>query len=65
MEFVGTAGTVTTLAAMAQKLMNFERKRVQNYIIDISTICEFERRFLATSAAGRAGLPGLESVARI
>ncbi len=59
-EFVGTAGTVTTLAAMAQGLHLYERKKVQNYIIDLSTICEFEKTFLATSASGRAGLPGLE-----
>lgn len=60
-EFVGTAGTVTTLAAMAQGLKQYERKKVQNYIVDISTVCEFEEKFLATSAAGRAGLPGLEA----
>ena len=60
LEFVGTAGTVTTLAAMAQELKVYERKKVQNYIIDVPTICKFEEKFLATSAAGRAGLPGLE-----
>lgn len=59
-EFVGTAGTVTTLAAMAQGLKMYERKKVQNYIIDMPTIRNFEEKFLVTSAAVRAGLPGLE-----
>ena len=60
LEFVGTAGTVTTLATMAQVLKTYQRAKVQNYLLDISTIGEFEETFLATTAAGRAELPGLE-----
>jgi exopolyphosphatase/guanosine-5'-triphosphate,3'-diphosphate pyrophosphatase len=58
--FVGTAGTVTSLAAMAQKLPTYEPARIHNYILQLSTIQELEQALLSRKKADRAGLPGLE-----
>jgi len=58
--FVGTAGTITSLAAMAQKLPTYEPARIHNYRLQLSTIQEIEQTLLSRSNAERAGLPGLE-----
>lgn len=58
--FVGTAGTITSLAAMAQKLPSYEPARIHNYRLQLSTIQELEQTFLSRKKSDRAGLPGLE-----
>ena len=58
--FVGTAGTVTSLAAMAQKLPTYEPARIHNYKLQLSTIQELEQMLLSRKKTDRAGLPGLE-----
>jgi exopolyphosphatase/guanosine-5'-triphosphate,3'-diphosphate pyrophosphatase len=58
--FVGTAGTVTCLAAMAQKLPAYEPARIHNYELQLSMIHELEQTLLSRKKADRAGLPGLE-----
>ena len=58
--FVGTAGTITSLAAMAQKLSTYEPARIHNYQLQLSAIQELEQTFLSRKKADRAGLPGLE-----
>ena len=58
--FVGTAGTVTSLAAMAQKLPAYEPARIHNYQLQLSTIQEIEQTLLSRKKADRVGLPGLE-----
>jgi exopolyphosphatase/guanosine-5'-triphosphate,3'-diphosphate pyrophosphatase len=58
--FVGTAGTVTSLAAMAQKLPTYEPARIHNYILQLDTIQELEQTLLSRKKTDRAGLPGLE-----
>lgn len=58
--FVGTAGTITSLAAMAQKLPSYEPARIHNYQLQLSTIQELEQTLLSRTKADRAGLPGLE-----
>jgi exopolyphosphatase/guanosine-5'-triphosphate,3'-diphosphate pyrophosphatase len=58
--FVGTAGTITSLAAMAQKLAIYEPARIHNYQLQLSAIQELEHTFLSRNKAGRTGLPGLE-----
>ena len=58
--FVGTAGTVTSLAAMAQKLSTYEPARTHNYQLQLSTIQILEQTLLSRNKADRAGLPGLE-----
>ena len=58
--FVGTAGTITSLAAMAQKLSTYEPARIHNYQLQLSTIQELDQMFLNRKKSDRAGLPGLE-----
>jgi exopolyphosphatase/guanosine-5'-triphosphate,3'-diphosphate pyrophosphatase len=58
--FVGTAGTITSLAAMAQKLPTYEPARIHNFQLQLSTIQELEQTLLSRNKADRAGLPGLE-----
>lgn len=58
--FVGTAGTITTLAAMAQKLSTYEPARIHNYRLGLEAIRELEQILLSRTKAQRAGLPGLE-----
>jgi len=58
--FVGTAGTITSLAAMAQELAAYEAARIHNYQLQLSTIQDLEQTLLGRTKAGRIGLPGLE-----
>jgi exopolyphosphatase/guanosine-5'-triphosphate,3'-diphosphate pyrophosphatase len=58
--FVGTAGTITSLAAMAQKLFTYEPARIHNYMLKLDTILELEQTLLSRKKADRIGLPGLE-----
>jgi exopolyphosphatase/guanosine-5'-triphosphate,3'-diphosphate pyrophosphatase len=58
--FVGTAGTITALAAMAQKLPAYDPTRIHNYRLTLSTVQELEQTLLTRKKSDRAGLPGLE-----
>ncbi len=58
--FVGTAGTITSLAAMAQKLSTYEPARIHNYRLTLETVKGLEQQLLSRSKAQRAGMPGLE-----
>ncbi|MEC4889220.1 MAG: Ppx/GppA phosphatase family protein [Nitrospira sp.] len=58
--FVGTAGTITSLAAMAQRLPAYEPARIHNYRLTLSTVQELEQTLLSRKKADRMGLPGLE-----
>ncbi|MBX3320795.1 MAG: Ppx/GppA family phosphatase [Nitrospira sp.] len=58
--FVGTAGTVTSLAAMAQQLKSYESARIHNYVLRLETIRGLEHTLLSRTKAERVGLPGLE-----
>lgn len=57
---VGTAGTITSLAAMAQRLPAYEPARIHNYRLTIETIRDMEEQLLSRTKAERVGLPGLE-----
>ena len=58
--FVGTAGTITALAAMAQKLPSYDPARIHNYRLTLATVQELEQTLLSRKKADRIGLPGLE-----
>lgn len=57
---VGTAGTITTLAAMAQRLVAYEPARVHNSRLSLATIDALEHEILSRTSGERRGLPGLE-----
>ncbi len=59
--FVGTAGSITTLAAMAQKLPTYEPVRIHNYRLSLETIRGLERELLGRTKAQRREMPGLEA----
>lgn len=58
--FVGTAGTITALAAMAQQLPAYEPARIHNYRLTRAVVQDLESTLLARTKAERVGLPGLE-----
>jgi exopolyphosphatase/guanosine-5'-triphosphate,3'-diphosphate pyrophosphatase len=58
--FVGTAGTITTLAAMAQQLPAYEPARIHNYALRLETVQDLERELLSHTKDERRGMPGLE-----
>ena len=58
--FVGTAGTITTLAAMAQQLPRYEPARIHNYSLKLATVQKLEQELLSRTKAQRRGMPGLE-----
>jgi len=58
--FVGTAGTITTLAAMAQKLPSYQSARIHNYRLGLGRIRDLEQTLLSRKKSERVGMPGLE-----
>ncbi|HEU5201621.1 MAG TPA: Ppx/GppA family phosphatase, partial [Nitrospira sp.] len=58
--FVGTAGTITSLAAMAQQLPTYEPARIHNYRLPLQTIADLEQQLLTRTKAARIGMLGLE-----
>jgi exopolyphosphatase/guanosine-5'-triphosphate,3'-diphosphate pyrophosphatase len=58
--FVGTAGTITSLAAMAQQLPTYEPARIHNYPLMLEAIVDLEQQLLTRTKAARIGLSGLE-----
>jgi exopolyphosphatase/guanosine-5'-triphosphate,3'-diphosphate pyrophosphatase len=57
---VGTAGTITSLAAMAQHLATYERARIHNYTLTLETVRSLEQQLLTREMDQRRGMPGLE-----
>ena len=57
---VGTAGTITTLAAMAQKLNHYESARIHNSRLSLEKILELEKELRRRTPSERRKLPGLE-----
>ena len=58
--FVGTAGTITSLAAMALHLPAYDAARIHNYRLALNTITDLEKHLLSRNKAARIGMPGLE-----
>lgn len=58
---LGTAGSITTLAAMAQQLPTYESARIHNYRLELNTICHLETEILRRTKKQRQGMLGLET----
>ena len=60
-ELVGTAGTVTTLAALDLAMTAYDWQRINNYILSQSTLLSLYERLLPLTPAEREQLPGVEN----
>ena len=58
---VGTAGTITSLAAVAQELPVYDPARIQNYVLELPVIRRIERDVFGKTQSQRVGMPGLEA----
>jgi exopolyphosphatase/guanosine-5'-triphosphate,3'-diphosphate pyrophosphatase len=59
-ELVGTAGTVTTLAALDLAMTDYDWQRINNYILPQSTLLSLYERLLPLTPSEREQLPGVE-----
>lgn len=59
-QFVGTAGTITTLAALDMNLTEYDRNRINNYELLKKTIRSVYARLLAMNIKERAAVLSLE-----
>ena len=57
---VGTAGTITTLAAMDQGLARYDRTKVHHYVLSLDTIRRWEHEISQKTSLQRLAIPGLE-----
>lgn len=57
---IGTAGTVTTLAAMDLRLSNYDPERINGAILSRESIGRIIDRLAGAAVKDRLGLPGLE-----
>lgn len=60
LKFVGTAGTITALAAMDQQLSVYDAAKIHNYVLTLDVVTRLEAQLLGRSKQQREGLPGLE-----
>ncbi|MEE8573904.1 MAG: hypothetical protein V3T30_00700, partial [Thermodesulfobacteriota bacterium] len=58
--FVGTAGTVTTLAAIAQELTEYDATKINNYVLTLEVTKEIYSRLAALTCSERLLIPALE-----
>ena len=61
LSIVGTAGTVTTLAAILLGLEEFDKERIHGMVISLLTLREWRDRLLHMTAPERKCLPGMVS----
>ncbi len=60
-ELIGTAGAVTTMAAMVQKVATYERARIHNFRLSLDAVRALEKEVAARTLAQRQEMPGLEA----
>jgi exopolyphosphatase/guanosine-5'-triphosphate,3'-diphosphate pyrophosphatase len=60
-QLVGTAGTVTTLAAIDLALVTYDRQKVQGHCLGLPRVMELLDRLAALPLRERRAIPGLES----
>jgi exopolyphosphatase/guanosine-5'-triphosphate,3'-diphosphate pyrophosphatase len=59
-ELIGTAGTITTLAAMDQKLDQYDPARIHRYRLKKTSVIRMLKEFLSRTARERSLMPSLE-----
>jgi exopolyphosphatase/guanosine-5'-triphosphate,3'-diphosphate pyrophosphatase len=58
---VGTAGTVTTLAALDQQMTEYDWRQINNYVMPLSKIQSWQQLLIPLSPLERESLPGMEA----
>ncbi len=58
--FIGTAGTITTLAAMDLGLSEYDPRKINGHTLGRETVNEIVRRLAAITLKERRSIPGLE-----
>ncbi len=61
LELVGTAGTVTTLAALDMEMTEYDWRRVNNYALAPSRLQYWQTRLTSLCLSDREALPGMEA----
>lgn len=59
-ELVGTAGSVTTLAAIDMNMTDYDWQRVNNYTLPQASLAAMHQRFLELTPLEREAVPGME-----
>lgn len=60
LSLVGTAGTVTTLAALDLKMSSYDWRMINNYTMTLAKLAHWQELLLPLSVAEREALPGME-----
>jgi exopolyphosphatase/guanosine-5'-triphosphate,3'-diphosphate pyrophosphatase len=58
--FIGTAGTITTLAAMDLSLSEYDPRKINGHTLSREAVDELVRRLAASTLKERRSMPGLE-----
>ncbi len=58
---IGTAGSVTSLAALQLKMADYDWRRVNNLRLTLDDLVVWQRRLTGLDITGREALPGLEA----
>lgn len=61
LELVGTAGTVTTLAALDMQMTEYDWRRVNNYVLTTAALQHWKSKLMPLSISEREALPGMEA----
>ncbi len=56
---IGLAGTVSTLASIAQRLDGYDRRRIHHYLLGASQVSSWTERLAAMDSTGRLAQPGM------
>ncbi len=57
--FIGTAGTITTLAAMEQEMVHYDPEKINHYRLSHDSLEKTMKKLIQMSLAARRELPGL------
>jgi len=60
-EFIGTAGTATTLAALEQRMESYDWSKINNHILSLATLEKQQTDLSTLTVSQREELPGLEA----
>lgn len=58
---VGTAGTITSLAALDQQMALYDWRRINNYVMSLSKVLAWQKILSPLTATERESLPGMEA----